>query len=190
MNINKLNEELEKILEEQINEMAIKPWKPLPPKRNPKDCITSVKDKNKDRVQYLMQYNRKSRQFPFPDANEEEHRVGCQSKYKIFTYNGKDYYFGILWGEEDKPNPNDENDILKGNGLAHILVNHPLDIADIIQNLNLAISRLNSNNIFLDDRGNLEIDVVLGDLKYVFKNYKELDDNYFYLHTAYNKKHK
>lgn len=183
MNINELNEQLEQLLEEQLNEMAIKPWRSLPPKRNPKDCVNSITKENKSRVDFLLNGDRKDRTIPPEDINAEEHRVGCQSKYKLFTYNNTDYYFGVLWGEEDKEGENGK--LLIGNGLSHIMVNHGSNFDKIIENLNLAISQISPKNIFKDRWGNLEIDVHIGNLTYVFKNYLELNDNYFYLHTAF-----
>lgn len=183
MNIKELNEQLEIMMEEQINEMAIKPWIPLPSKRNPKDCVSSILKKNQNRVDFLLNSNRKDRVIPSEDTNVDEHRVGCQSKYKLFTYNNIDYYFGVLWGEEDKEGENGK--LLTGNGISHIMVNHGSNFDKIINNLNLAVSQISPKNIFKDRCGNLEIDVHIGSLTYVFKNYTELKDNYFYLHTAF-----
>ena len=180
MNIREILETLEKF---ELNEIAIKPWRALPSKRNPKDCVKAIENENSDRIKQLLNC-RKDRQLPPKDPKEDEHRVGCQSKYKLFNYNGKDYYFGILWGEEDQPTK-DNSSTLKGNGLAHIIVNHGSNFQNVINNLNLAITQMKPNMIFKDKKGNLEIDVKIGKLKYVFKNYQELNDNYFYLHTAW-----
>lgn len=183
MNFQDITNKLKQILdEEQLNEMAIKPWKALPTRRNPMDCVRAVRDKNKERSEYLLNSGRKDRQLPQQDPQEEEHRVGCHSKYKLFRYNNTDYYFGILWGEEDKQI---NGKLLQGNGLAHIMVNHGSNFEEILKNLNYAIFQMSPKQIKTDKWGNLEIVVTVDNLKYVFKNYKELRDNYFYLHTAY-----
>ena len=147
------------------------------------ECVNSITKTNKDRVNYLLNTNRKDRTIPEPDTHEEQHRIGCWSNYKLFTYEGMDYYFGILWGEEDKMGKNGK--LLVGNGLAHILVNHGSNFSNILKHLNMAIFSMDPENIKKDRWGNLEITVYVACIKYVFKNYKELNDNYFYLHTAF-----
>lgn len=57
----------------------------------------------------------------------------------------------------------------------------------LINNLNLILTQISMKDITNDKYGNLQIIKKIGDLTYVFKNYKELNDNYFYLHTAYKK---
>lgn len=177
MNIKQLLEALE-----QINEMAIKPWKSLPSKGTPEDCVNAILAQNQDRVNILLNNSRKDRQLPSPDPQEKTHRIGCQCSKKLFDYNGQTYYFGILWGEEDKMG---HNKILQGNGIAHILVNHKSNFTNIIKNLNSAIKSINPKTIHKDRQHNLEIIVRVNHIKYVLKNYTELNDNFFYLHTAY-----
>ena len=194
MEIDKILEQMEQfneqndwysLLEMQLDEMTIDQGRMLPKRKTPLDCIQAILQENKDRVAFLTQNGRPDRQIPAYDMDKQKHQVYCTSTKKIFTYQGKDYYFGMVWGDEDTLSKSGKT--LVGNGLAHILVNHGSQLNDILKYVTAAVATLNPKFIKQDRWGNLEIVNTVSGYRYVFKNYKELNDNVFYLHTAYKR---
>lgn len=185
--LNQLDESLDwyKLYEMQLNEMTIEQGRMLPQRKTPVDCINAILQENKDRVDFLTQNNRQDRQIPQYDKDKKKHQIYCTCSQKLFNYQGTDYYFGIVWGDEDTLSKTGKP--LIGNGLAHILVNHGSQLKDILKNVINATATLNPKYIKRDKWGNLEIINTVNGYRYVFKNYKELNDNVFYLHTAYKR---